>query len=114
MERYDLDWIIILFFIYLNLFRVEKNGGIDLQGHFSGRSQFGKLGSETFRGHFKASNDIFGVKNFLVYFGPHYTILHIDTFPTVEKSRQSELVCKIYVSHNSTCHVDHHYMRGCC
>jgi hypothetical protein len=40
--------IIILFFIYLNPFRVEKIGGINLQGHFSGRSQFGKLGSGTF------------------------------------------------------------------
>jgi hypothetical protein len=61
----DLDWIIILFFIYLDAFRVEKVGGIILQGHFSGRSQFGKLGSRTFRGHFEESNDIFfWVKNF--------------------------------------------------
>jgi hypothetical protein len=51
--------IIILFFVYVNPFRVEKIGGISLQGHFSGRSQFGKLGSGTFRGHFEASNDIF-------------------------------------------------------
>jgi hypothetical protein len=56
---FDLDWIIILFVIYLDPFRVEKIGGINLQGHFSGRSQFGKLGSGTFRGHFEASNDIF-------------------------------------------------------
>jgi hypothetical protein len=39
-----MDWIIILFFIYLDAFRVEKIGGINLQGHFNGRSQFGKLG----------------------------------------------------------------------
>jgi hypothetical protein len=59
MGRYDPDWIIILFFIYLDAFRVEKIGGINLQGHFSGRSQFGKLGFETFQSHFEASNDIF-------------------------------------------------------
>jgi hypothetical protein len=53
------DWIIILFFIYLDAFRVEKIGGINLQGHFSGRSQFGKLGSRTFQSHFEALNDVF-------------------------------------------------------
>jgi hypothetical protein len=37
-----------------------KIGGISLQGHFSGKSQFGKLGSGTFRNHFEASYDIFG------------------------------------------------------
>jgi hypothetical protein len=26
---------------------VEKNGGINLQSHFSGKFQFGKLGSKT-------------------------------------------------------------------
>jgi hypothetical protein len=41
--------IIILFFIYLDAFRVEKIGGINLQGHFSVRSQFGKLGFEPSR-----------------------------------------------------------------
>jgi hypothetical protein len=46
------DWIIILFFIYHDAFRVKKIGGISLQGHFSGKSQFGKLGSGTFQGHF--------------------------------------------------------------
>jgi hypothetical protein len=56
----DLYWIIILFFIYLDAFIVEKSGGISLQGHFNGRSQFGKLGFETFQTHlFEASNDIF-------------------------------------------------------
>jgi hypothetical protein len=33
----DLDWIIILFFIYIHLFREEKIGEIILQDHFSGR-----------------------------------------------------------------------------
>jgi hypothetical protein len=43
----DPDWIIILFFIYLNAFRVEIIGGINLQGHFNDMSQFGKLWFET-------------------------------------------------------------------
>jgi hypothetical protein len=30
------DWIIILFFNYLDAFKVEKIGGINLQGYFSG------------------------------------------------------------------------------
>jgi hypothetical protein len=51
--------ITILFFIYIDAFGVEKIGGINLQGHFSGRSQFGKLGFETFWGHFEASNKNF-------------------------------------------------------
>jgi hypothetical protein len=40
---YDQDWIIILFVIYIDPFRVEKIGGISLQGHFNGKSQFEKL-----------------------------------------------------------------------
>jgi hypothetical protein len=36
--------------MYLDPFIVEKIG-ISLQGHFSGSSQFGKLGSRTFWGH---------------------------------------------------------------
>jgi hypothetical protein len=54
-----MDWIIILFFIYLDAFRVEKIGGIDLKGRFSGRSQFGKLGFGTFQSCFEALNSIF-------------------------------------------------------
>jgi hypothetical protein len=55
----DSYWIIIFFVIYLDPFRVEKIGGINLQGHLSGRSQFGKLGFVTFQGNFEASKDIF-------------------------------------------------------
>jgi hypothetical protein len=35
---------IILFFIYLDALWVKKIGGINLQSHFSGWSQFGNLG----------------------------------------------------------------------
>ena len=56
---YYSDWIIILFFIYLDSFSVERTGGINLQGHFSGRSQFEKLGSRTFQSHCEALNDVF-------------------------------------------------------
>jgi hypothetical protein len=53
--------------IYLDAFRVEKIGGINLQGHFNGRSQFGKLGFETFSvwSHFEALNGIFWGQNVL-------------------------------------------------
>jgi hypothetical protein len=59
-EINDMDWNIILFSMYLDPFKVEKLGGINLQGHFSDKSQFGKLGSGTFQDHFEASKDIFG------------------------------------------------------
>jgi hypothetical protein len=59
MGRYDPEWIIILFFIYLDAFKMEKIGAINLQGHFSGRSQFGKLGFGTLQSHFEELNDIF-------------------------------------------------------
>jgi hypothetical protein len=38
IEVDDLDWIIILFFIYLDPFKVEKIKGFNLHGHFSGKS----------------------------------------------------------------------------
>jgi hypothetical protein len=60
----DPDWIIILSVIYLDAFRAEKIGGIILQAHFNGRSQFGKLGFETFQSHLEASNNIFGGRKF--------------------------------------------------
>jgi hypothetical protein len=63
----DLDWIIILFFIHINAFRVEKPEGISLQVHFNSRSQFGKLGFETFQSHFEALNDIFCEQKFLSF-----------------------------------------------
>jgi hypothetical protein len=58
----DPDWIIILFFIYLDAFRVEKIGGINLQGHFN-KSQFGKLGFETLQSHFEEPNGMFWGQN---------------------------------------------------
>jgi hypothetical protein len=61
----DLDWIIILFVIYLDAFSEEKIGGISLQGHFSGESQFGKLVSKTFWAILRHQTTIFGVKTFL-------------------------------------------------
>ena len=59
----DPDLIIILFVIYLDAFKVEKFWGINLQGHFNGRSQFGKLGFKNFRGHFEESNIVFWCKD---------------------------------------------------
>jgi hypothetical protein len=61
MGRYDLDWIIIQFVIYLDTFFMEKNGGIILQGHLVVALNFENWGwkpFEIFQGHFEASNDI--------------------------------------------------------
>jgi hypothetical protein len=58
------DWAIILFVICLDAFRVEKIGGINLQGHFNDKSHFGKLGFKTFLIHFEALNDLFWGQNF--------------------------------------------------
>jgi hypothetical protein len=33
MGMYDMDWIIILFVMYLDAFRVERIEGINLEGH---------------------------------------------------------------------------------
>ena len=62
----DSDWIIILFFIHLDAFGVEKwrnqlNGTV-----FTSGTQFGKTESETFQNHFEASNDVFRGKTLLL------------------------------------------------
>jgi len=51
--------------MYIDAFKLEKHGGIILQGHFSGRSQFEELGSKTFWSHFEKLNDMF--LGFFVY-----------------------------------------------
>jgi hypothetical protein len=113
MGRYDLDWIIILFFIYHNYFRVETYGGIVLKGHFSARSQFGKFGSGTFWSHFVELNGIFWGSSDQNSCPPLDGVLNFDTFPMVYTMFQSRIICKIYASHKLNYHVDHHGMRGC-
>lgn len=57
--RCDPDWIIILFFIHLDAFREEK---VEESSHgtiFTGGTQFGKIGSETFWERFQESNHVF-------------------------------------------------------
>jgi len=48
MRSYDPYWIIILFVIDLNAFRVEKLEKSALRSSFSGGTLFRQLGSETF------------------------------------------------------------------
>lgn len=55
----DLDWIIILFYIHLNAFRVENVEESTHRTIFTGGIQVGKTHFETFRELFEASNDIF-------------------------------------------------------
>ena len=44
----DPEYIIMLFFIYLDSFKVEILEVLDCNIIFTGRSQFGELGSKTF------------------------------------------------------------------
>jgi hypothetical protein len=57
----DPDWIIILFFIFVDSFIVEKIGGIILQDHSSGKSHFGKLGSKKLYSHFEELIGVFWI-----------------------------------------------------
>jgi hypothetical protein len=75
------------------------------RANFSGRSQFGDLGSRTFQGQFEVSNDTFWGQNFIF---PLNIVLHIDIFPIVRKSPQFKLVCRSYASHKLIYLVEHH------
>jgi len=55
----DTNWIIIQFFIYICILWVEKMRGICLQGNFSSKFQYGKLGWRTFQSPFVALNNNF-------------------------------------------------------
>jgi len=55
----DQYWIIILFLIHLDVFKVEKLEELANKIVFTDKTQFGKMGPETFRERFEASNDIF-------------------------------------------------------
>jgi hypothetical protein len=54
----------LYYFTSISMISEEKVGEINLQGHFNGRSYFGKLGFETSQSHFEVSNKIFWGKNF--------------------------------------------------
>lgn len=58
----NLDWIIILFVIHLDAFKVAKIEKLAYISSFNGRTQFEDLGSETFQSQFQALNDVFGGK----------------------------------------------------
>jgi len=49
-----MDWIIILFLIHIDDFRVEKVKELAQMTIFTSGTQSGKLGFETFEEHFKA------------------------------------------------------------
>jgi len=55
----DPNWIIIFFVIHLNAFGVEKAEESTNETVFTGGTQFGETGSETFWERFESSNDIF-------------------------------------------------------
>lgn len=49
MERYDLNWIIVLFSIHINDFSVHKSKKLVQRSSFGIRTQFGKLGSKNLK-----------------------------------------------------------------
>ena len=55
-----------MFVIHLDAFRVDKVEKSADMTIFTGRTELGKLGSETFREHFEASNNILGGKTLLL------------------------------------------------
>ena len=58
----DPNWIIILFVIHIDAFRVKKLEESTHGTVFTDESQFGETRSETFPKCFEASNEIFGGK----------------------------------------------------
>ena len=63
MGRCHSNWIIILFFIHLNGFGVEKVEESTHRTIFTSGTQFRKTRFETFQECFEASNDVFWGKN---------------------------------------------------
>ena len=54
MGRCDLDWIIVLFFIHLDAFRVKKVEESTHETIFTDMTQFAETRSETFQDRFEA------------------------------------------------------------
>jgi len=82
----DSHWIIMLFFIYIDSFQSEKK--MEESTHmtiFTDRTHFGKLGSETFRENFDASNNFFGeLKLFHFSVALSSPALDTKTFPMAQ------------------------------
>jgi len=55
----------------------------------------------------------FGVVVTITYICTLEVCLHIDTFLTMKKSSQLELICESYASRNLTYLIDHHGTNGC-
>ena len=55
----DLNWIIILFFIHIDAFGVEKVEESTHRTVFTGGTQYDETRFVTFQEHFEASNNVF-------------------------------------------------------
>jgi hypothetical protein len=84
MGRYDLDWIIILFFIYLDAFRVEKLEESTCRVILVVGPNLENWGLKPSRAILRHKNDIFFWSKILLTHTLDY-ILHSDTFPMVQK-----------------------------
>lgn len=80
----DLDWTIILVFIHVNAFRVEKVEESVHRTLFTSWNYFGKLGFESFWECFEASKTFFGVKIYEFKVQPFFIITHTQGFPIVQ------------------------------
>jgi hypothetical protein len=109
----DMDWIVILFVIYLYAFRVEKLEESSSRVILMTNPSLENWSLKPSRVILRHQTEILRVKKFLSIFGNHDTIIHIDTFSMVQKPCQSELVRKSYASRKLTYRIDHHGRRGC-
>ena len=73
-----------------------------------GRFHFVDLGTITFLGLFEGLNDVFWGQHSIKSAIPLHTIIHSKTFAIVQKSPQTEPVCKSYASYKLTYPINHH------
>jgi len=100
MGRCDLNWVIILFFIYLDALGLEKVEESTHRTVFSGGTQFGEVGFETFWEHFEASNEFFRGKSF-----PLKSII-FSCYSSHREISNSRRITSIRVRMQKLCHLE--------
>jgi hypothetical protein len=113
MGRYDLDWIIILFFIYLNDFKVEKLEELSWKAILVLGPDLENWGLEPSRSILRNKMEFWGVLVSKICVHTLDGVIHSKTFLMVQAMPQSELICESYAPHMLTYLVDHHDTIGC-
>jgi hypothetical protein len=111
----DLDWIILLFFIYPDALWVKKLEESTCRAILMTSPNL-EIWAKT--NHLKSSRSILRHQTTLFLWSkPYYRailyIIYIDTFPTMQESPKSEFICECYASRKLTCHIHHHGLSGC-